>query len=186
MPHFKLLALTPLLILGLAACGEDQVAQQPAEPTTAEAPPAVDTTAPPPTEAVAQAPNAAPPATMTMPPSNATSPGEAPAEATGAIGGQDPDIMRRYVGRQYASDAISIRLNKDGDFEMTGNQGNQRVSGQYSVANGIVTFQNPSGNVGNAAFPMRCRLVQDGEGFRLEPVEDSCAPLEGQTFRPAS
>ncbi|MCB5175840.1 MULTISPECIES: hypothetical protein [Microvirga] len=195
MTKLKLLAATPLLVIGLAACGEDQVAQQPAEPTTAEAPVATTdttttaapatTTAPPPTEVTAAEPNAAPPATMTMPPANATAPSETPSETTGAVGGENA-ALQRYQGRPYTSGAISLTLNPGGNFEMTQNQGSGQVSGQYSMANGVVTFQNPTGDVSGASFPMRCRLVESGEGFTLESVENSCQTLDGQTFRPAS
>jgi len=190
MIQIRLLAAS-VLILGIAACGDDQVAQQPSEPhspqasSTQTSPPASDPTAPPPTS-TAVAPTAAPPATMTMPPAHATTPREQPPEATGAVGDQNATAQQRYEGRPFTSETISIRLNPGGSFEMTESQHDRRVSGQYSIAGGILTFHNAVGDIGATPFPMRCRLVEAGAGFRLEAVEDSCAPLAGRTFQPGS
>ncbi len=182
----KPLALASIAAIALAACGDNQTAQQSAPATTAHAPsPEAATTAPPPAR-TAEGPTTAPPATMTMPPVNATPPNEQHPEVTGAVGAPAAAIVQRYQGRPFTSGAVTIRLEPDGAFEMREELGAKRVSGRYAAEGDVVTFETLTGDVAWTASPLRCRIAEEGEVFRLEEVQDSCGLLAGQTFRPAS
>lgn len=185
MRALKFIALAPLLAIGLAGCDDSETAQRTAVTTTTEAaPPAAATTAPPPPR-TAEGANAAPPATMTMPPANATTPRERPPETTGTVGSQGAAVIRDYAGRPYTSGTVSMRLDPDGSFEMREEQGTRRIAGQYALAGDVVTFEPVTGDVAWTQAPMRCRFMAAGDGFALQDVQDACAPLAGQTFRPA-
>lgn len=163
----RCIKLSPALVLlaGLAACGEEQTAQTNPPPTpnaTASAPPPAGTSQP---SQTAQSRPATPPA----------------GETTGAVSPTAP-----VPPGNYQAERLTLDLQQGGAFTLAEREGNGRVTGKYRIENGILTLSDPSGDIENATFPIRCRVARSGEGFRLEAEGDSCPLLGGTNFRPAS
>lgn len=200
--------LTALLApcLFLAACGEDQTAQAPQQPA-APAPPAQTSQAPvtapatPTTPAQPAAPattgTTAPtgtagttttttttaPVISTPPAGAATATASAPA-ATGATASPGID---RLLGRSYTAQGMSLELRRDNSFVMRQDGRDRQVEGQFTLANGVVTFASPQGDTGAASFPIRCRIeTRDAGAFRLLDADGGCGVLRDLNFTPAS
>jgi hypothetical protein len=185
-------------VLALGACGEEQTAEAPAtaETEVAEAPPVAESAAPvttpaPPPDTETTAATSPPTAGTTAAPAAPAAGADAgtqvavaptPSTTTGASAGAS--ALQRFEGRDLNAGAVSLRLNPDQTFVMRG-EDQKSVEGRYAFENGILTFSDPTGDVGQATFPMRCRLEESGEGFVLRSVEDSCTRLDNLTFNPA-
>jgi hypothetical protein len=183
----RMRALLPAFaVLVLAACGEQQTAQAPADPPTAPpretaaAPPAPATPSPPSATAAAPAPAATPSTTGAVSPAPPAGTSQT-AAAPGAAG------LQPFQGRAYAAGPLSLQLNADNTFVMSEIDGSRKVQGRYAFRDGELTLSDPSGDIGPAQFPMRCRFEgQGGTEFRLVDTSGSCARFKDLTFRPAA
>lgn len=163
------------LVLTLAACNDQKKAEAPKENT-------VVATAPPSSTAPSTASSGASSQAGRSAAAGASS--TAASETTGGVGTPgSASVLQKYQGKSYTAGPVSLRLNQDGTFEMTETDGNKQVQGRYAFENGIVTFSQPTGDVGSATFPMRCRLQEAGDSFSFAPVENSCERLRDLTFK---
>lgn len=87
--------------------------------------------------------------------------------------------------QDYISDAVLLRLEPDGRFEMRELAGSRRADGHYRYDDGILTLLDASGDIGSARFPMYCRVRLTGAGFALAIEKGSCRQLDGAEFRAA-
>lgn len=169
-------------LLALTACGEEQTAEAPA---TAN-PPAATETAQAPVSSTAPATRAQttpPPAAgeTTGATTSATSTGSTQTAATSTTS------LDSFQGRTYSAGPVSLQLNRDNSFVMNEVSGNRKVEGRYAFENGIVTFSDPKGDIGQAQFPMRCRLETVGSSeFRLADAGGACTPFKDMTFKPTA
>ncbi|WP_230533094.1 hypothetical protein [Microvirga roseola] len=188
--------------LALVACGEEQTAEAPVTPApppteTAEAPPVVvpEPVTPEPVEPVTPAPATPPAATAEVETETVV---VAPAETTGNVNlapstdatqtaATSATSLEPFQGRTYAAGPLTIQLNPDNTFVMNEAEGNRRVEGRYAFENGVVTFSDPTGDIGPAQFPMRCRFEATGtDEFRLADNEGACTRFNDLTFRPSA
>lgn len=196
------LALAPVIaLLALTACGEDQTAEAPAEktpPPVAAAPPA-DTERPtastPPattsetTTATNEAKPAAPPTADAAPPpagkeAVSGSSGDTQVAATTPATASVSDI-KPYTGRTYAAGPVSLQLNEDNTFVLTETGTSNKVQGKYAFENGVITFSQPTGDVGTAKFPIKCRMEgASADSFSLADTGGSCQRFHNLTFKP--
>ena len=173
MTLWKLLPLLVLAALTLAACGDEEEVTQAPTPPVAEAP----------APEVAEPAEAPPAAVTTAPVETDTQVASVPPPAATTAEGEP---LERFQERTYTAGPVSIRFDPDGTFEMNETEGDQKVEGRYALEDGIVTFSEPTGDVGAATFPLRCRFEPAEDAFTLGAVGDSCARFEGLTFQPAS
>lgn len=183
-------------VLALAACGEEQAAQAPVTPAT---PPTVET-AKAPAASSSPAVTAQVPATGAAAPVNAPAPVDAPApsDTTGTVTAVPPaghtqtaatsaTSLERFHGRAFSAGPISLQLNPDKTFVMNEVDGNRKVQGHYAYENGVLTLSQPTGDIGQATFPMRCRFETLGAGdFRLTDEGGACTRLKDLTFKPTA
>lgn len=181
------------VILALAACGEEQTAEAPATPTpptsteTAQAPPASTPAAPPAstssTTAAGTDSSAAPSGTTGETTGTTTAP---PADST-QTAATSAASLEPFQGKTYAAGPMTIQLNPDNTFVMNEADGSHKVEGRYAFQDGVVTFSDPQGDVGEAQFPMRCRFEASGTSeFRLSDVDGACTRFKDLTFKPAA
>lgn len=177
----RTISLSAILVLGLAACDSQETAEAPPEDANETAlAPDTTTTTPEVTTASPDASDTTTPEVTTLPPDSGIDP-DTVASINAPI---DP-----YLGQTYSGGPISLQLNRDNTFVMNQVEGNQNVEGQYSYENGVLTFSQPSGDVGSANFPLTCRMEPAGaDGFALQDEEqgENCGPLKNLTFRPAA
>lgn len=196
------------LASSLAACGDDQTAQNAPAPST---PPAnQQTTAPATPPAPPTRTTEAPPATSPLPPpagnplpSPLGSPAQPPGssqtatpggtagaasdpQTTASIGaaGSGAEAFRAAVGRSFSGGPVTLRLGADQRFTMR-DEGGRTVTGRYAQNDGVVTFTNPEGDTAGARFPLRCRFEPQANGaFRLADIDGACPHFGNVTFRP--
>lgn len=166
----RILHLIGALIIAssLAACGEDQAAQNAPAPNT---PPASQQATPAPPASPASGGNVA-----------ATS----ESRTTGSIGaaGGGADALRAAIGRNFSGGPVTMRLGPENRFTMR-DEGGRTVTGRYAASGDIVTFTNPEGDTSGARFPMRCRFEPQPNGaFRLADSDGSCPHFNAVTFAP--
>jgi cytoskeletal protein RodZ len=110
----------------------------------------------------------------------ATSPpaGAQPAQPTASAGTLAP----AFQGRTFASDATWIQFSSDNRFTMRDNATQRVVRGRYALEGDRITFSEPQGETNGLAFPLTCRVRQNGaERFTLD--DPACARFGGQTFQ---
>nr|WP_162623762.1 hypothetical protein [Paracoccus saliphilus] len=86
------------------------------------------------------------------------------------------------LGERYEHDGVTAIFVDDGTFEMTNADNKETVVGNYSLAEGLLTLTEASGDLRGAEFPMRCTIVAEALGFRLEDEDGSCKLLSGISF----
>jgi hypothetical protein len=153
--------ITPLagalaLASALAACGEDQTAQNDQGGASNPVPP---------------------PSERAVAPGTTGSTGLSPNAAGG-------DAFREAVGRSFSGGPITLRLGADQRFTMRGESG-RAVTGRYAQADGVLTLDEAQGDTMGARFPMSCRFEPQANGaFRLADVDGSCPHFGAVTFTP--
>lgn len=158
--RLRAIAFSSILLLGLAACDDQQTVEVPSESAESE---------------------------TALAPDNS----QAPATDPETVGSIDTPITP-YLGQTYSSGPVSLQLNRDNSFVMNQVEGNRSVQGQYAYEDGVLTFSQPAGDMGDTNFPLRCQMEPAGaDGFQLQdqadaPAEQSCGPLKDLTFRPAA
>lgn len=86
------------------------------------------------------------------------------------------------IGAPYAHGAVAATFAADGTFRMSNSRTGEAVSGAYSLSENILTLSEAEGDLGEAAFPMRCRISAEATGFTLADEDGSCSFLAGVLF----
>jgi hypothetical protein len=87
----------------------------------------------------------------------------------------------RYITRLQSGSAITAEFTEDGSFSLwrgltTGEDTPEpAVAGSYVIVEDTLTFEDASGTLGTAQFPMNCTLTDAASGFVLSDSEDQDA-----------
>ena len=108
---------------------------------------------------------------------------QAPAAAPQRSAAPANDIVK---SASYVSDAVLLRLDPDGRFEMKELSGSRKASGHYVYNAGVLTLLDASGDVGRTKFPLHCQVQRTVSGFAVSLGQSTCRPFDGIAFRLAS
>ena len=111
------------------------------------------------------------------------SPNQDGADASGVLGGGSPDAsgpFADFAGR-YTANAATATFSGDGRFLLQTDQG-RMAEGEYTVSDTELRLEERSGNLGDAEFPMSCRISRDETGFDLTDDGGACSMLDGKRF----
>lgn len=172
-----ILILTAVALLALPGCDEQKAAQAPKNTTSSTEPKATGQASIAGTTASAPAPSS------TAVPSSTTA-----TSSSQATAGRS-NSLDAYTGRTFTAGPVSLRLNPDNTFRMDETDGNRKVEGrwQYTPSSGLLVLSDARGDVGNAQFPMHCRLQENGsDAFQLGETAGSCIRFKDLTFKPAA
>lgn len=184
--RLRLLTLFPAVaVLGLAACGEDQVAQEPdpAPPPAAEAPA-------PETEA-AEVPTADTPAATGEELPRAQSAPPAPSAifegGADALGDIDETIHSVFADApfdagSFEAEGYRLDIDEDGDFRLEMRDTDRVLHGDLRVYGDMFTLSNIAEDTDPGEFPMTCRVAAAPEGFELAADGPSCVLFDGLVF----
>jgi DNA repair exonuclease SbcCD ATPase subunit len=82
----------------------------------------------------------------------------------------------------YVHGAVAATFAADGTFRMRNSRTGEAVAGAYSLSEGVLILSEAEGNLGDAAFPMRCRISAEAAGFTLADEDGTCFFLAGFLF----
>ncbi len=191
--NLRLLTFLPAVaILGLAACGEEQTAQEPdqAPPPAAEAP-ATETEAAQAPAPETSAPSEQAPASMTEDLPRAQSAPPAPSaifeEGADALGDIDETIHSVFADApfdagRFEAEGFRLDIDEEGDFRLEMLENERVLHGDLRVYGDMFTMSNISEDTDPGEFPMTCRVVAAPEGFELAADGPSCNLFDGLVF----
>jgi len=189
----RLLTLLPAVaFLALAACGEEQVAQEPEQspPPAAEAPAngtgTEQSPAPEDSTSSEQAPAAMTenlPRTQSAPPT----PSEIFEEGADALGDIDETVHSvladaPFEAGRFEAEGFRLEVDEEGDFQLEILEDERVLHGDLRVYGDMFTMSNISEETDPGEFPMTCRVVSAPEGFGLEADGPSSNLLDGLVF----
>lgn len=121
--------------------------------------------------------------TATVPKGTATGAAPPVSGAGGPSPGATPPSIASLQGAPFRAGPVSIVLRPDNSFEMQSATTKESVTGQYTYADGVISFTNPKGDIGGAKFPMQCRVVPaDSGGFQLTDAGGNCSYFQDLKF----
>lgn len=184
--NLRLLTLFPAVaVLGLAACGEDQVAQEPdpAPPPAAEAPAPDTEAAEVPAADMPTATGEELPRAQSAPPT----PSAIFEEGADALGDIDETIHSVFADApfdagRFETQGYRLDVDEEGDFRLEMLESDRVLHGDLRVYGDMFTMSNITEDTDPGEFPMTCRVVAAPEGFELAADGPSCTLFDGLVF----
>jgi hypothetical protein len=190
LSKLRLFTLIPAVaVLGLAACGEEQVAQEPdpVPPPAAEAPATETEEAQAPTQDAPAATGDELPRAQSAPPT----PSAIFEEGADALGDIDETIHSVFADApfdagSFEAEGYRLDIDEEGDFRLEMMDSGRVLHGDLRVYGDMFTMSNITEDTDPGEFPMTCRVVAAPEGFELAADGPSCTLFDGLVFARAT